>query len=521
MGTPRTAAVRPVMSDVPVTELRVVPPEEALLARRAFGLAFVMAFAWWLAGCAAPPPAPEPRAPDLEDPAAEARAAARDAMAQLELLTEGASALSAGDPETAADLLGAYLAFDPGNGMALFLRGVALLDLGRRVEARDALVASTVAEPDDPSGYAVLARIEFELGDRDAAIAALESATRVAPDEAQHWTSLGLLYYDADRWGDAYEAFLTAVDKDPADAGAHRALGRLYVTVGEPDLAERAFRTSLSLDPEDNGLRVALGHVLRDLGRPEDAVEVYREAARREPDNPWLHANTASSLVELGRPHEARPCFEEALALLEGGGMDGALVHLNYGTMLEGLGDLDGAEFAYERAVELGPSLAAAHESLGMLRLHLGDVDAAREHLVLAEQLGPVHADTLLELVLLLEGDEAWDAATACARRLLAETTGDPRDSLRRARLLLESRNPEVHDAAAAVELLLPLVQGAFQDHPASWELLSEAYQSQGELEEALGALDGALAASRPESAVHERFAQQRARLVSRLETEP
>ena len=37
----------------------------------------------------------------------------------------------------------------------------------------------------------------------------------------------------------------------------------------------------------------------------------------------------------------------------------------------------------------------------------------------------------------------------------------------------------------------------------------------------AIGALDGALAASRPESAIHERFAQQRARLVSGLETEP
>lgn len=444
-----------------------------------------------------------------------------DALSRLELLTEGAQALSAGDAVLAEDLLSAFLEFEPDNGMALFLYGVSLLDLGRRDEARDALIASTMAEPDDASGYAVLARIEFEMGDVEAAIAALQRATTCAPEESQHWTSLGLLYFDQDRWNEAYDALLHAVELDPADVAAHRALGRLYLSVGEYSLAERAFRTALALEPGDVGLRVALGHVLRDLDQAEEALMLYREASELEPDNPWLHANLASTLMELRRPHAARPHFESALSGLEGGGIDSAMVFLNYGSMLEGLGDLDGAELAYESSVEASPELAPAHEALGLLELNLGNRAAAQRHLMAADEYGTLHPDTLIELALLLEADDDWNAALTCSRRVLNGPDTDSGADLRRARLLLRSRHPDVHDAAAAVDLLLPLVSGAFANHPGSWELLSDAFASQGEVEEAIDALDGALRVARSGSPVVTRFEQRRARLLSQLESEP
>jgi len=441
-----------------------------------------------------------------------------DPIKQLELLTAGATALSNGDPGSAEVLLGQYLELDPGNGMALFLRGVSLLDLGRPLEARDCLEASTVADPDDASGYAVLARIEFEMGNLDEAAAALEEATRCAPGEAQHWTSLGLIYFEQDRWNQAYEALLQAVELDPDEAAAHRALGRLYVAVGEYEMAERAFRTALALDPQDTALHVALGHVLRDLDRTEDGLEIYRAAAELEPDNPWLQANIASTLMELQRPREARPHFEAALSTLEGSGPDHAFISLNYGGMLEKLGDHDGAEAAYESAVEAAPDLAQAHEALGMLRLDLGDRERAYVDLARAFNLGHVEPDTLLELALLFEQDEDWGAAFACAQRLLDLEGLGPQMDYRRARLLMRSRHPEVHDVSAAVQLLRPLVEGKLRNHPPSWELLSEALAELGDLEQAIGALDGALEASRPESPVHEHFTRKRARLVGRLE---
>ena len=313
---------------------------------------------------------------------------ARNALAQLKMLTEGAQALSDGDPVTAEDLLGAFLQFEPDNAMALFLHGVALLDLGRTAEARLELRASTEADPESASGFSVLARIEFELGDVDASITALRQATLCAPEEAQHWVSLGLLYVESDRWNEAYDALLKAVECDPSDVVAHRELGRLYLSVGEYSLAERAFRTALGLEPEDVGLRVALAHILRDLGRSAEALAMYKEAAESEVNNPWLHANIASTLMELRKPHAARPHFETALSQLTESGMDSALVYLNYGSMLEGLGDLDGAVVAYESAVEVAPQMAEAHETLGVLQLNLGYSAKAQKHLIAADSLG-------------------------------------------------------------------------------------------------------------------------------------
>ena len=451
-------------------------------------------------------------------PPAARRGGAPDPRADLALLTQGANALAANQPQEAEELLGAYLEQDPGCGMALFLRGVALLDLGRVAEARDALRASVEADPDDASGHAVLARIEFEAGDLEAAAASLERAVECAPGEAQHWTSLGLVHLELDHWGEAYDALLEAVRLDPRAAGAHRALGRLYVQVAEFELAERAYRTALDIEPDDVALRVALAHVLRDLARPAEAVEHYREALEREPTNPWLEANVASSLMELDRPREARGHFEAALERLDGQGLDEALISLNYGGCLERLGDLDGAESAYDSAVAAAPELGRAHEALGLLQLNLGEERRAARSLGEAFRLGDIHPDSLLDLTLLLERQGDWARAQECARTLLDDPSAEPSHLFRRARLRLRSRDPSVQDASAAAALLRPLVEGDLGRQPAPWELLAEACTQLGDLEEAIGAVDGALSVVAPNSPVRARFERQREHLVSQLE---
>jgi len=442
----------------------------------------------------------------------------------LTLLAQGANALAEDRPIEAEQLLAAYLVDDPACGMALFLHGVALLDLGRIEEARSALQAAVEADPDDASGHAVLARIEFERGDLEAAARSLERAVACAPEEGAHWTSLGLVYFQQDRWNEAYDALLTAVELDPEDAAAHRALGRLYVGVAEFELAERAYRTALALQPGDVGLHVALAHVLRDLARPAEALDVYRAALLLEPENPALLANVASSLLELHRTHEARDAFERALALLPRSGVEVALVSLNYGGLLESIGDLDGAEAAYLDAAEAAPDLGRAHEARGMLALHLGDERQAVASLREAQRLSDLEPEHLLEYTLLLERRGEWQAAAEGAELLLQHGRGeaehgddDPEQVYRCARLFLHSRQEGVHDVQRAVQLLRSLVAGDLEHHPGAWELLAEALAETGALEEAIGAMDGALAVARPDGPVRTRFEEQRARLVDQL----
>jgi tetratricopeptide (TPR) repeat protein len=445
-------------------------------------------------------------------------AAVPSPLAALDLLTDGATALTNDRPELAETLLARYLDVQPDSSMALFLRGVALLDMGRLEEARSCLRKAAALDPDDASGHAVLARVEFELGDLDGALISLQHAVERKPEAAQHWTSLGLLYFELDRWNDAYDALLTAIGLDDEDATAHRALGRLYSTVGEFEMAERAYRTAIHLLPDDVSLWVALGHVLRDLGRSGAARDAYLSALERAPANPWLHANLAAVYVSLHKPFAARPHYEDALTLLAGAGLDEAYLYINYGALLERMGEIEDAVAAYSEALVIAPDLGPAYEALGNLQLQLDRRAAARVSLGRAHELGEMDPDSLVDLALLHEEQGDWEAALRCSRELLEHESLEPNMNLRRARLRVRSKHPEVRDVPLAVELLRSLVEGNLGEQTGSWELLSEALAEMGLLEQAIGAMDAALRVSRPRSALRSRFERERARLVSRLE---
>ena len=437
---------------------------------------------------------------------------------QLSLLTSGADALAAGDPESALLFFGSYLATDPDNGTAFFLQGIALLDLGRLEEARGCLLESVRLEPEDAGGHSVLARVHYDLGEPALAIAALERATELEPEAARHQTSLGLLYFDTGRWAEAYEAFVSAVELDVEAAEAHRGLARLYAYVGELDLAERAYRTTIELLPDDAELLVALAHVVRDQRRSMAALDLYLEADRLQPENPWIHANLGSTYLELDRPAEARPWFERALPRFKRATVDVAMVQLNYAMTLRDLGDLDGAELFFESSLEMAPTLGRAHEALGLLQLDRGRGAAASDHLAAALQLDALAPEGIVHLVRLQEDAGDWDAAHATAAVLLAAPSDGGEIDYRRAQLQTRSQNPRVRDPSGAIDTLEGLVAGPLAEHVASWVLLAEALVAEGRLEQAVAALDRAVAEAQPRDPLAETAERRREWIAERLD---
>jgi superkiller protein 3 len=63
--------------------------------------------------------------------------------------------------------------------------------------------------------------------------------------------------------------------------------------------------------------------------------------------------------------------------------------HLDLGTVLYNVDDMDGAVASFTRAVELDPKSARAHESLGTALWRLGRKDEAARHFQRAALLGP------------------------------------------------------------------------------------------------------------------------------------
>lgn len=410
------------------------------------------------------------------------------------MLNAAARALADGNHERAATLLERLVERTPDDPTAWFLLGAARLGQDRLSESREHLRRADALQPHDPATLSLLARLAFDLEGPEPAAVLLEQVVLLDPDDAGHWTNLGLVRLELNRFNDAHDAFLLALENDPDLAGAHRGLGRLYGAVGEIQLAERAWRTALELDPGDPLAWLSLGHVLRDQAQSGQALAAYEGAQSLLPNDPWVAANRGSLLLDLARPQEAKGPLLAAVAGLAGRGRDEQLALLDYARCLSVTGDLDGAEDALGLVLEQDPDNLRGRAQLGALLLDRQRDAEAREQLAQAAELGLLAPDLQLELVLLHERSGASSDARRSALTLL-EPSDDPAWLVQRARLQLMSRDPELHDAAAAEGVLLPLLSGPLRDHAAGWALLAQALAERGALAEAVDALDAALAA--------------------------
>lgn len=463
-----------------------------------------------LAGCATPPPSSlDPLAPELET---------LDGDAALMLLSAGAEALSADDDQLAAVLLDRAVAQGADAATAQFLRGVAHLRLGNFAVAREALQAAVDAEPTDVASRCVLARACSMAGDDEAALKQLDAAIDFAPEDARLYTLRGHVELDTGRIEAAFSDLAHAVKLNPSDADAHRGLAVIYAEVGAADRSEGAWRAALRLRPEDPQLHAGLAHALRDQGRDEEALAEYGEAVERAPDDAVARANVASTLVVLGRRSEARRAYEEALARMPDPGPERAFVYLGLALAQQRDGDLEGAQESFEGALSDDPALAEAQQGLGLLCLDLGDERGAMQHLAAALDLGELTAEAACQLALLFEHAGRPDDARRCAD-LLASAAADNDDvALRHAQLLISSEDPEIRDPAAALAVLTDLLHRPGEgDSPALWSLSARALAKMGSYEEALSAVDRALARSEPGGAAWRRDRQLRTECLAQL----
>ena len=139
--------------------------------------------------------------------------------------------------------------------------------------------------------------------------------------------------------------------------------------------------------------------------RLPEAAEQFDAAARLEPEHPEVRrAQGEKALLQGDRDRAER----ELRAALQGDpGLARAANFLGY--VLAQKGDAAGAADAYNRAVEIDPTLYDAHASLGVIYAeHLNDPGRAAQHLERALSLAPDQpgADRLRDMLRSLEKRE-------------------------------------------------------------------------------------------------------------------
>jgi TolB-like protein len=245
------------------------------------------------------------------------------------------------------------------------------------------------------------------------AIGSFTEATRIDPQYALAWAELGRAesglaaeFLDGaparEANAAANSATLKALALDPQLAFAHAAHGNVLLSADFDWLgAEAEFRRALALSPQDPEIQFFLGSILAATGQVQRAIALTREALNRDP----LRANWYNWLA----------------------------------TYLSGVHQLDEAEQAIRKAIELQPMATGFHEELAIILIQRGETAAALQAaqqeppgvwqdvaLALARQAGPDRgtADAALTMMIRKYGQLApYQIAEAYALRGDAKAT--------------------------------------------------------------------------------------------------
>lgn len=152
-----------------------------------------------------------------------------------------------GNQAAALERVNAYLAANPKNAEAMFMRGVILVELGKRDDAIKSFTELTEKYPNLPEPYNNLAVLYADQGQYDKARKALESAIKTHPSYATAHENLGDIYARL-----ASEAYDKALKLDTSNSRAQNKLAMITDLFG----GKRAVSRTTAVAPTQGGTPV-------------------------------------------------------------------------------------------------------------------------------------------------------------------------------------------------------------------------------------------------------------------------
>ena len=153
---------------------------------------------------------------------------------------------------------------------------------------------------------------------------------------------------------------------------------------GDLNAAQRIYEAVLALTPDQPDALHFLGILAHQRGQSERGIELIRRALAEAPENPGMLNNLGNILYQVDRFEEAAAAYTTALGLAPEAG-----TYNNLGATQRMQGQVELAQAAYERALQLDPNNAGAHHNFANLLASTGRVREAVEHYCIAITLTP------------------------------------------------------------------------------------------------------------------------------------
>lgn len=325
-------------------------------------------------------------------------------------------ALGERDHEASLKLLDGIMKEEPSNMEAFLLIQRVKLAQGKDDEAIAAYTKLVSAFPKVAQGRYLLGVAWFHKGDIQKAIGECERAVALDANHGEAVHLLSELHIRTGKPDLALALLKPFVVRHPGDMLAYMLIGGAYNARKDYTLAADVYRSLMKNMPGNPQGPYLLGMTLRRLGRNDEAVALFEDALRLEPRSMEALEQVASLLATRQKKWEAAAArIRKQLEKVP----EAAGHYYLLGNALMQQPDWDGAEKAFQKAIELKPEITAAYLGLSYVYMATHKEDQALGKLdgALLVNSNDV-ASLMLKGTLLAKRNDAAGAAVAYERVL-------------------------------------------------------------------------------------------------------
>ena len=357
---------------------------------------------------------------------------------------------------------------------------------GQETKAREQYATLVKDYKEKPTGLearAELAEVNLVSGKQIEAERQVQEVLKEDPRSSDELVLSGWMALGRRNGKEAVQVFRTVLHHQPELATVHFLLGQAYLLTGQNNLAQESLERAVSLYPGQVDARRSLAELDSQSGRPQQARARLEDLLKQKPDD--VIARDMLMMVDLVTRDwvESEHTLNRLRAVLK----DCVGAFMAEGRLLEAQQQFDKASAAYEHATTLGPNDPEPLLSLVKLDIAQGHADRAKTRLdaVLVTRPDQLLGHELLGEVLALighpqEADAQFQEASRLNPKWIAPWLG-------RGGLWLAQKQP-----GQAVQV----IQAGLKANPDSEELhmlLASAYSTQGQIDSAITAYEGAL----------------------------
>ncbi|MGF1572575.1 MAG: tetratricopeptide repeat protein [Sumerlaeia bacterium] len=226
-----------------------------------------------------------------------------------------------------------------------------------------------------------LAQLALEKDDFPKAVEFFNHAISAGPEDPSVFRDIGLVYLEYGKKDKAKELLREAALLNPEDPNTLVALGVLAEEEGNLEKAEASYKLALDASPADEKVLRLLGDFYRRQDDPYKASQIFEQLTAVDPSNINNQIRLAVLYMELN-DSEALNRFQEIAPLSVNEKYN---LFVEYGIMAMDHGLFERSAWAFEKALQISPSVLQIRSLMAKNQLHLGNPEAAESFLVQAK----------------------------------------------------------------------------------------------------------------------------------------